>query len=309
MRSVLAAVLLVTATLQAQAIRNNEGFRASSVARNDDGSSSLVPIGFNVNFFGRTRTHAYVNNNGNITFDAALATFTPFGLVGTQREIIAAFFGDVDTRALASQLVTYGQDTIDGKRAFGVNYINVGYFNSHADKLNSFQLILIDRSETGEGNFDIEFNYQRINWETGDASGGVNGFGGTPAAVGWSNGSGAPGTSFELEGSLQAGAFLDGSRRALTRNRLNSPVTGRFVFRARDGQVLPPLSVVTGCPLPPAFVGTPYVQQFSAVGALSYRWALIADPGASLPAGLTLTQDGTYSGNPAVTERPNLRSN
>ena len=80
MRSVLAAALLVTATLQAQAIRNNEGFRASSVARNDDGSSSLVPIGFNVNFFGRTRTHAYVNNNGNITFDAALATFTPFGL-------------------------------------------------------------------------------------------------------------------------------------------------------------------------------------------------------------------------------------
>ena len=54
MRRVLAAALLVTATLQAQAIRNNEGFRASSVARNDDGSSSLVPIGFNVNFFGRT---------------------------------------------------------------------------------------------------------------------------------------------------------------------------------------------------------------------------------------------------------------
>ena len=35
--------------------------------------------------------------------------------------------------------MTYGQDTIDGKRAFGVNYINVGYFNAHADKLNSFQ--------------------------------------------------------------------------------------------------------------------------------------------------------------------------
>ena len=94
------------------------------------------------------------------------------------------------------------------------------------------------------------------------------------------------------------GAFLDGSRRALTRNRLNSPVTGRFIFRARDGQVLPPLSVVTGCPLPPAFVGAPYVQRFSAVGALSYRWALIADPGASLPAGLTLTQDGSVLRQP-----------
>jgi hypothetical protein len=300
-RNLLAAALLLTATLQAQAVRTNEGFRANSVPRNDDGSSSLVPIGFNVNFFGRTRSHAYVNNNGNITFDAALATFTPFGLVGTQREIIAAFFADVDTRAAGSQLVTYGQDTIYGKRAFGVNYINVGYFNIHADKLNSFQIILIDRSDTGEGNFDIEFNYQRINWETGDASGGVNGFGGTPAAVGWSNGSGAPGTSFELEGSLQAGAFLDGSRRGLSRNRLNSPVAGRYIFRARDGQVLPPLTILTGCPLPAAFVGSPYLQRFNAVGALSYQWSLIADPGASLPAGFTLTREGTYSGNPSQT--------
>jgi hypothetical protein len=299
-RLVLAALVLAVA-MQAQAIRPNEGFRAGSVARNDDGSSALVPIGFDVNFFGRTRTHAYVNNNGNITFDAALATFTPFGLVGTRREIIAAFFADVDTRPEGTQLVTYGIDTVNGKRAFGVNYIDVGYYNIHADKLNSFQLILIERSDTGAGNFDIEFNYQRISWETGDASGGVNGFGGTPAAVGWSNGSGEPGTSFELEGSLQPGAFLDGARRGLTRNRLNSTVVGRYVFRARDGQVLPPLTMVTGCPLPPAFVGTPYSQHLSAVGARSYRWSWIADPGASIPTSLGLSQDGVLSGTPTTT--------
>jgi hypothetical protein len=300
-RKFIAAALLLAATLHAQAIRPNAAFRANSVPRNDDGSSPLVPIGFNVNFFGRTRTHTYVNNNGNITFDAALATFTPFGLVNTQREIIAAFFADVDTRAPGSQLVTFGQDTIGGKKAFGVNYVDVGYFNVHADKLNSFQLLLIDRSETGEGNFDIEFNYQRISWETGDASGGANGVGGVPAAVGWSNGSGEPGTSFELEGSLQVGAFLDGARRGLVRNHLNSTVTGRYLFRARGGQVLPPLTIVTGCPLPPAFVGSPYVQRFSAIGALTYNWSLIADPGASLPAGISLTQDGTYSGSPTAT--------
>lgn len=300
MRKFLAAALLFAATVQGQAIRNQAGFRANSVARNDDGSSALVPLGFSVNFFGRTRSHAYVNNNGNITFDAALATFTPFGLVGTRREIIAAFFADVDTRATASQLVTFGQDTIDGKKAFGVNYIDVGYYNVHADKLNSFQIVLIDRTETGEGNFDIEFNYQRISWETGDASGGTNGFGGTPAAVGWSNGSGEPGTSFELEGSLQPGAFLDGSRRGLVRNRLNSTVGGRYLFRARGGVVLPPLTILTGCPLPPAFVGSPYVQRFGAIGALTYQWSLVADPGASLPAGLNLAQDGTFTGNPTT---------
>ena len=300
MRKLFAAALLLTATLQAQAIRTNPGFRTNSVPRNDDGSSALVPVGFNVNFFGRTRSHAYVNNNGNITFDQALATFTPFGLTNTRREIIAAYFADVDTRDLGSQLVTFGQDTIDGKRAFGVNYLNVGYYNIHSDKLNSFQIVLIDRTETGDGNFDIEFNYSRINWETGDASGGLNGFGGTPAVVGWSNGSGEPGTSFELEGSLQTGAFLDGARRGLSRNRLNSTVAGRYLFRARNGQVLPPLSILTGCPLPPASVGAPYVQRFSAVGALSYQWSLLADPGATLPAGLNLTQDGTYTGNPSA---------
>ena len=85
----------------------------------------------------------------------------------------------------------------------------------HADKLNSFQLILIDRSETGEGNFDIDSTINAIVQGTGDASsGGVNGVGGVPAAVGWSNGSGEPGTSFELEGSLAARRIsFDGARR------------------------------------------------------------------------------------------------
>ena len=187
MKRFFAATLLMAAALQAQSIRSNPGFNTSSIPANDDGSSTLVPLGFPVNFFGKTREHAFVNNNGNITFDAALATFTPFGLTNTRREIIAAFFGDVDTRGVGSRLVTYGTDTIDGRRAFGVNYLNVGYYASHADKTNSFQLIVIDRSDTGVGNFDIEFNYQRIAWETGDASDGVGGVGGVSAAVGWSN--------------------------------------------------------------------------------------------------------------------------
>ena len=301
MRQFLAAALLFAATVNGQAIRPNAAFKTNQVPRNDDGSSGLSPLGFNANFFGKIRTHAYVNNNGNITFDAALSTYTPFGLVGTQREIIAAFFADVDTRDPASKLVTYGQDTINGHQAFGVNYIDVGYYQQHSDKLNSFQLILIDRKDTGDGNFDIEFNYQRVAWETGDASGGVNGFGGVPASVGWSNGSGEAGTSFELEGSLQPGAFLDGARRSLIRNRLNSTVQGRYVFRARGGRVLPPLTITTGCPLPAAFIGDPYTQQFEAVGGLSYRWSYLADPGASSTNGLNLSAGGTYSGTPSAT--------
>ena len=108
-------------------------------------------------------------------------TFTPFGLTtGIGTSIIAPFFAYVDTRAVGSDLVSYayGEGVIDGHNAFGVNWVNVGYFANHADKLNSFQLILIDRSDRNPGDFDVEFNYDRIQWETGDASGGVDGLGG-----------------------------------------------------------------------------------------------------------------------------------
>ena len=89
---------LLAEGLGAQAIRRLAGFQKESIPANDDGSSALVQLPFTINFFGRLRSSGYVNNNGNITFDAALATFTPFGLENTRREIIAAFFADVDTR-------------------------------------------------------------------------------------------------------------------------------------------------------------------------------------------------------------------
>ncbi len=295
-----AAVTLAPEPLEAQAIRTNAGFRSRSIARNDDGSSQLEQIGFTINFFGRQRSTLFVNNNGNVTLDSALATYTPFGLESTRREIIAAFFADVDTRPERSALVTYGQDIVGGRRAFGANYIDVGYFGNHDDKLNSFQLILIDRSDTGAGNFDIEFNYERVVWETGDASGGAGGFGGVPAAVGWSNGSGEPGTSFELAGSLVPGALLDNGPRGLVRNRLNSTVRGRYLFRARNGSISPGLAISTGCPVPAAALGAPYALQLASVGGLPpQRWSLIPDPGVQLP-GISLTGDGKLQGAPTA---------
>ena len=206
---ILGLVLLASTLLEAQAIRRDAAFNSESVARNDDASSARVSLGFELNFFGRLRSDGFVNNNGNITLDEPLSTYTPFGLTAARREIIAPFFADVDTRNVASNLVRFGRTIINGRRAFGVNYIDVGYFASHADKLNRFQVVLIERSDTGEGNFDIEFNYERIVWETGDASGGTAGFGGTPVIVGYSNGSGDPETYFELNGSAASTQFLE----------------------------------------------------------------------------------------------------
>lgn len=217
------------------------GFDSNTLARNDDGSTGLVSLGFTANFFGIQNTQAYVNNNGNITFDSPLGAFTPFDLNSTNRQIIAPFFADVDTRGTSngSLPVTYGIGTVDGRAAFGVNWLNVGYFSGQTNKLNSFQLLLIDRSDTGAGNFDFEFNYGSIQWETGDFSGGTNGLGGSSARAGYSNGTGAAGTFFELQGSAVNGAFLNNGPNALASGGNVGPnLPGRFMFNARNGGVV-----------------------------------------------------------------------
>jgi hypothetical protein len=236
----------------ADAVPIRSGFNANTLLPNDDGSTGLVDVGFGLNFYGSNYSQLYVNNNGNVTFDAPLATFTPFDLLSTSRVIVAPFFADVDTRN-AGLPVTYGTGMVGSFDAFGVNWLDVDYFASSPDHTNRnfFQLVLIDRSDIAAGDFDIEFNYEQIEWETGTASGGnSDGLGGDSARVGWSNG---VATAFELPGSAINGAFLDGGPNALISNRLNSSLDGRYVFGVRNGQVEPP--PVLPAPAPLALVG------------------------------------------------------
>jgi len=236
-------VLALAVCAHAGAVRNLPGFSANVYGANDDGSypctgpddgvpanctPAPVPIGFTLQFYGNQFNQAFINNNGNITFDQPLGDFTPFGLEGVTNQIIAPFFADVDTRL--GNLVTFGDDTVNGYPAFGVNWIGVGYYAQEIDKLNSFQLVLINRSDRNPGDFDIEFNYDQIQWETGDASGGADGLGGSSAVVGFSNGSGLPGTSLQLAGSAQPGELLDRNPGGLIHNELNTNVLGRYIF-------------------------------------------------------------------------------
>ena len=251
--ALLIAVLAGGGSAVAQAVRTDAGFTTNSLAANDDGSTGLVNIGFTANFFGIANTTLYVNNNGNITFDSPLSTFTPFDLTSTSRNIMAPFFADVDTRAAGSALTTYGNSTVDGHNAFGVDWVGVGYYDSHDEHLNTFQLVLIDRSDLAAGDFDFEFNYNTITWESGEASGSnADGLGGSSARAGFSNGTGDPNTAFELPGSAINGAFLDGGPNALNAHSLNSNVTGRYVFQVRNGQVIIPPS--TTVPEPETYV-------------------------------------------------------
>ena len=240
------------------AIRHLPGFTANIIAPNDDGSSPEVALPFAVNFFGTTFNSLFVNNNGNVTFGDAFSEFTPTGLNSDNGgiPIIAAYWADVDTTGafsgsfeaptIPSAVVTYGVDTVNGHPAFGVDYENVGYYGTHTDKLNSFQLILIDRSDTGiAGAFDIEFDYDKVQWEAGDASNGLDGLcsaqteGCVSAAVGYSNGTGTAGTNFQLPGSFVPGALLDNGpvATALIHQAMGGTMPGRTTFAVRNGTV------------------------------------------------------------------------
>lgn len=303
------------------------GFTANTLPRNDDASTAAINIGFQVKFFSQTYTQLYVNNNGNVTFNGPMPTYSPFDLTSTSNVIIAPFFADVDTRPNGSNPVTYayGAGSVNGRNAFGVTYSNVGFFDNRVDKLNSFQVILIDRSDIAAGAFDIEFNYDQIQWETGNASGGTNGLGGFSARAGFSNGTGAVGTSYELPGSAVNGAFLDSnSATGLIHNSQNSNgQLGRYIFRVRNGQ---PQFEICGdgvdnnedgradeyCAAPTAIAGGPYtVSEGSSVtlngsgtdpdadDVLAYAWDL-DNNGSFETAGATATFSAASIDGPAT---------
>lgn len=230
--SILTGATITAAT--GAAIRT--GFHDNVLPGNDDGSTGPVALGFAVDFYARTGvSHVYVNNNGNVTFGGPLGSYTPFPILTTSTAMLAPFFADVDTRYNLPD-VHYGTGTVDGRAAFGVDWINVGYYNAHGDSSNSFQLVIIDRSDIAPGDFDFEFNYDRIEWETGDASGGIGGLGGSSARAGWSDGAAA---SFEINGSAVNGALLDTNQTAgLIHHSINSSMEGRYVFQVRNGNVV-----------------------------------------------------------------------
>ncbi|MGI8863655.1 MAG: PKD domain-containing protein [Solirubrobacteraceae bacterium] len=230
----LCAALALPSAAGAAAMQRLPGCTANTLPANDDSSTAAaVPLGFTIKIAQATYTSAWVNNNGNITFDGPLVDYTPTPIASTNHVIVAPFWGDVDTSAPGSAVVTYGTTTYQGHSAFCVEWDGVGYYNSHNDKLNKFEMLLVNRPDRASGDFDIIFNYDQVQWETGDASGGSGGLGGTSARVGWSFGSGG---NVELPGSGTPGSFLDGGPDALASNDRASSTPGSYVFPVHGGQ-------------------------------------------------------------------------
>lgn len=147
---------------------------------NDDGSSPLITLPFQFSLYGDLYSSVYINNNGNLSFQQAFGTFTSTGFPNATNRMVAPFWADVDTRGNGGQVWYKVTPT-----ALYVNWVGVGYFNQQTDKRNWFQVIITNGQDPiiGVGK-NVSFCYLDMQWTTGSASGGSNGFGGTPATVG-----------------------------------------------------------------------------------------------------------------------------
>ncbi|MCB1851591.1 MAG: PEP-CTERM sorting domain-containing protein [Gammaproteobacteria bacterium] len=206
------------------------GYGDEFLARNDDGSSNLLSLPFGVNLFGSMYSNFFVNNNGNISFNSEVGSYTPEPFPISDQPMIAPYWADVDTRndpGDDSNLVYIHSPNPD---TVVVTWDKVGYFLENNDKLNDFQLVLRNRADTGAGNFDVDFRYNQLQWTTGDASDGTGGLGGTPAQAGYDAGDNV--NYYALPGSF-TGDVLN------LQNTSNvSPTTpGLWTFAIRNGQL------------------------------------------------------------------------
>ena len=160
--------------------------------RNDDGSSPLITLPFTFCFYGNNYTQVYINNNGNISFDAPYATFSPVGLQMAAAKMVSPFWADVDTRNALSGIVYYKVTPT----ALIVRWDSVGYYTNHVDKVNDFQCIITDGTDPlVSGGNNVKFSYGVMQYTTGDASMDSAGFcaitgNGSPGVTGASNADG-----------------------------------------------------------------------------------------------------------------------
>ena len=91
----IAALLMAAGTQGALAVPLLNGFGGDrnygdlAMLANDDGSSNLINLPFNINFFGNNYSQFYINNNGNITFNAPVGQYTPDAFPISNQPMIA----------------------------------------------------------------------------------------------------------------------------------------------------------------------------------------------------------------------------
>lgn len=245
----------------------------------DEGVSELIPLGFDINFFGTHYSSVGVDTNGQIFFETDVQEVPQ--LTEIDVPIIAPFGSDVTTGDDGSGTVSYGT-TADG--TFCAIWHNVRqYKGDNIGTTNTFQVLL--SSATGkpgryDGDFDITFNYDSIEW---DNAGAVN--------IGYTAGKRTASTLFVLDGSSTTGAaaglFVNGGPKGLTTHSSGSDVPGRYVFPIVNTPP-EPLDLVSSAPV---------IEGSTALGS-----TLGASTGSWGPAPVDLTYQWSLDGVAASTD-------
>lgn len=184
-----------------------------------------INIPFTFCFYGNNYTQINYSSNGNIQLPPTNNTsFSSVGFPAPTDIMIAPFWADIDNRGTG----TYGFDIYPTYAVF--SWINVGYYNSHSDLTNNFQMVITDGLDPilppGK---NVGFYYGTMQWTTGDASSGVGGFPNPtitpaiPATVGANAGNGVdyfligrfgqPGSAYDGPlGANDGVSWLDGKR-------------------------------------------------------------------------------------------------
>jgi len=215
-------------------------------------ASGFATLGFPINFGGVWYSNVWINADGNVTLDTSFGgrnqpNYLPAAPLSALAHVIfAPFWADVDTTTNGTGSIgwgtgcAYASDLRVGRQAFGVTWSKVGYYKGHKNKNNSFQLLIIDRSDVATGAFDLQYRYGGIGWDTADSASGINGlcdFGaGYPARVGYC---GSNIYNFELTGSGVSGALVDGGANSLVANSIGSTNRGVYTWHFTNIVVSP----------------------------------------------------------------------
>jgi gliding motility-associated-like protein len=168
----------------------------------DDFSLTGIAIPFSFCFFGTTETTVYMNSNGNISFGASNSSYTATAFPSNGPKLIAAFWADFDLNGVGAMHYTVTPT------AMIFTWVDCGYFNNKIDKKNTCQIIITDLTDPLVPNGNVSIRYSDMQWTTGGANGGINGFGGTPATAGANRGNNV--NYFQLGRFDHAGTDYDG---------------------------------------------------------------------------------------------------
>jgi hypothetical protein len=166
-----------------------------------------------INYFGTNYTSIFINTNGLITFNSAVTSYTPTALSALTYPAIAVFWSDVNITsgtANGTNNIYYDLDPASGRVT--ITWLGVRPYSGSGT--NTFQLVL---EHTGNGNFEIDFIYQQVQW--------TNGFAGV-AQTGMTNGGAI---DYVIPGSGNAAALTNFPNAVLDPNDPNGIWSTRFL--------------------------------------------------------------------------------